>query len=209
MNNWYALKVFQNKVLQLQETVTRDACEAGEDVSTYVAMTSVDRTVSKGRVTNASASYSGDKMTDVLLSKRAVIRQAGREKQTVTIRKPLIPSLMFVRCSEDFIKALRHNHSGEFAVYTRISGEQRVPAAIPDDQMQTFIWITSEDLDVTYIGEPKDISFGDRVIVTDGPFKGLSGHVKRIKKDRKFVLSIGEIAAFTIEGITYKMMQKI
>ena len=70
--------------------------------------------------------------------------------------------------------------------------------------MQAFIWLTSEDNDVTYLGEPKDIKLGDKVKVTNGPFKGLEGHVKRIKKDRKFVLSIGNIAAFVIEGISHK-----
>ena len=50
---------------------------------------------------------------------------------------------------------------------------------------------------------------GDRVKVIEGPFKGLVGNVKRIKKDRKFVITIGTIAAFTIGGITHKMVKKI
>lgn len=163
--NWYALKVFQNRVLQMQEDIRKEAETESETVQTYIAMTE-------------------DK-------------------------KPLIASLMFVRCSEDFLKALKDCHFSEFCCYTRFAEDKKVPAVIPEDQMQTFIWLTSEDYDVSYIGEPKDISFGDRVKVVEGPFKGLEGYVKRIKKDRKFVLTVGSIAAFTIEGITYKMMQKI
>ena len=74
--------------------------------------------------------------------------------------------------------------------------------------MQAFIWLTLEDHKISYLGEPKDLKLGDRVKVIEGPFKGLVGNIKRIKKDRKFVISIGTIAAFTIEGITHKMVQK-
>ena len=116
---------------------------------------------------------------------------------------------MFIRCTESFLRTLKHNHLSELSYYTRNSDEQKVPAIIPDDQMQAFIWLTSEDYDVTYLGEPKDIKLGDRVKVIDGQFKGLEGHVKRIKKDRKFVITIGSIAAFTIGGITYKMLRRI
>ena len=75
--------------------------------------------------------------------------------------------------------------------------------------MQAFIWLTSEDKELTYLGDPKDIKLGDKVKVTDGPFKGLEGHVKRIKKDRKFVITIGTIAAFVIEGISHKDIELI
>ena len=60
-----------------------------------------------------------------------------------------------------------------------------------------------------YLGEPKDLKLGDRVRITSGPLKGQTGNVKRIKKDRKFVITIGNVAAFTIEGITHDMMEKI
>jgi transcription antitermination factor NusG len=86
---------------------------------------------------------------------------------------------------------------------------QKVPAIIPDDQMQAFIWLTSEDHEISYLGEPKDIELGDRVRVTEGPFKDFVGNIKRIKKDRKFIITIGTIATFTIGGITHKMVEKI
>jgi hypothetical protein len=78
-----------------------------------------------------------------------------------------------------------------------------------DEQMEAFIWMTSNDFDVKYLGEPKDLKLGDRVRITSGPLKGQTGNVKRIKKDRKFVITIGNVAAFTIEGITHDMMEKI
>lgn len=217
--NWYALKVFNNRLLQMQETILR---EAGEDngqgnstndstVETYIAMSSKEipaTTPSRSR-SKAEVSYSGNKLTLVPKSKRAIINESNNPQQTQTVKKPLVASLMFIRCTETFLKTLKHNHLSEFSYYTRYSEDHKVPAVIPDGQMQAFIWLTSEDTDVTYIGEPKDIKLGDRVKVVEGPFKGLIGNVKRIKKDRKFVITIGSIAAFTIGGITHKMVKKI
>ncbi|MBP5517638.1 MAG: KOW motif-containing protein [Bacteroidales bacterium] len=224
--NWYALRVFSNRVLQMQETIRKEA--SSEVVQTYIAMTSQVRTSGSSGNNKASVSYSGNKLTSIPKTKRAIINASNHPHPTVTIQKPIVASLMFIRCSESFLKTLKHNHLSEFTYYTRYSDKeiakdaitkekekpkkkqlQKVPAIIPDDQMQAFIWLTSENNSLQYLGEPKDIKLGDRVKVIDGSFKGLEGHVKRIKKDRKFVITIGSIAAFVIEGITHKMLKKI
>jgi len=170
--NWYALKVFYNKVHYFKEIIENDGVE------TYIAI------------------------------------QEG---------KLLVPSLMFIKSSEDYLKSLRDNHVKEFTYYKRarykinqtvnqLNSQSTlvfVPAVIPDDQMEIFKRATAEG--VRYLGEIETLNLkpGDRVRVTEGPFKGQVGFLKRIKKDRKFIITIGNIAAFTIEGITYKMVEKI
>lgn len=217
--NWYALKVFNNRLLQMQETIQRESEELyrqgnstnDSTVETYIAMSSKEvlTNASSRSRSKAEVSYSGNKLTLVPKSKRAIINESNHSQQTQTVKKPLVASLMFIRCTESFLKTLKHNHLSEFSFYTRYSDDHKVPAVIPDDQMQAFIWLTTEDTDVTYLGEPNNIKLGDRVKVIEGPFKGLLGNVKRIKKDRKFVITIGSIAAFTIGGITHKMVKKI
>lgn len=265
--HWYALKVFNNRLLQMQESIQRDAVEyygnkdcfyaiesisgfksgafiadPGKTVQTFIAMTKVDRTIPQRLGKNTLVSYSGEKIATNLASKRDVIRTSNKEHQVVTYKKPLVSSLMFIRCTETFLKTLKHNHLSEFSYYTRYSNapnhtnkeveqeqkqEQKpqtqdnskpgksskqlnkVPAVIPDDKMDLFICYTLNGSDVQYLGDPKEIKLGDRVKVTEGPFKGLIGNIKRIKKDRKFVLTIGSIASFTIGGITHKMVEKI
>ena len=210
-NNWYALKVFKNRLLQMQETIQRES--EGYDVQTYIAMTYVDRTIHQKPGKDTLVSYSGEQMAKNLASKRDIIRTANKEHKVITYKKPLVASLMFIRCTESFLKTLKNNHLTDFSYYTGTKQQgkqlQIVPAVIPDDQMQKFIWFTTKDYGIEYLGEPKDIKLGDRVIVIEGPFKGLVGNIKRIKKDRKFVITIGNIASFTIEGITHKMVQKI
>ena len=224
--NWYALKVFNNRLLQMQETIQKEAEGNGNkennanNVETYIAMTEVDKALPQKPGKNTLVSYSGEQMAKNLTSKRDIIRISNKKLTVVTYKKPLVPSLMFIHCTESFLKTLKHNHLSEFSYYTRYADKeltdkettkqlQKVPAIIPDDQMQAFIWLTSEDHEISYLGEPKDIKLGDRVRVTEGPFKGFVGNIKRIKKDRKFVITIGTIAAFTIGGITHKMVEKI
>ena len=226
ITNWYALKVFNNRLLQMQETIQREAEGNGNNdnnacnVETYIAMTEVDRALPQKPGKNSLVSYSGEQLAKNLTSKRDIIRIANKKQTVVTYKKPLVASLMFIHCTESFLKTLKHNHLSEFSYYTRYADKeltdkevtkqlQKVPAIIPDDQMQAFIWLTSEEHKISYLGEPKDIKLGDRVRVTEGPFKGFTGNIKRIKKDRKFVITIGTIAAFTIEGITHKMVEKI
>ena len=210
----------------MQETIQKEAEGYGNNennacnVETYIAMTEVDRALPQKPGKNSLVSYSGEQMAKNLTSKRDIIRIANKKQIVVTYKKPLVPSLMFIHCTESFLKTLKHNHLSEFSYYTRYADKeltdkevtkqlQKVPAIIPDDQMQAFIWLTSEEHKISYLGEPKDIKLGDRVRVTEGPFKGFTGNIKRIKKDRKFVITIGTIAAFTIEGITHKMVEKI
>ena len=213
----------------MQETIQKEAEGHGNsgnngnntcNVETYIAMTEVDRALPQKPGKNTLVSYSGEQMAKNLTSKRDIIRIANKKQQVVTYKKPLVPSLMFIHCTESFLKTLKHNHLSEFSYYTRYADKeltakeatrqlQKVPAIIPDDQMQAFIWLTSEDLKIEYLGEPKDIKLGDRVRVTEGPFKGFTGNIKRIKKDRKFVITIGTIAAFTIGGITHKQLKVI
>ena len=183
-------------------------------------MTEVDRALHQKPGKNTLVSYSGEQMAKNLTSKRDIIRIANKKLTVVTYKKPLVPSLMFIHCTESFLKTLKHNHLSEFSYYTRYADKeltdkettkqlQKIPAVIPDDQMQAFIWLTTEDHEISYLGEPKDIKLGDRVRVTEGPFKGFVGNIKRIKKDHKFVITIGTIAAFTIGGINHKMVEKI
>lgn len=160
--NWYALKIFYNKVLYFKDIIGKDGVE------TYFAI------------------------------------QEG---------KPLVPSLMFICCSEDYLQSLREDHKSELAYYRRACYVANslvfVPAVIPDDQMEMFRRATAKG--VRYLGEIQTLNLkpGDRVKVTEGPFKGQIGFLKRIKKDRIFIITIGNIAAFTIEGVTYKMVEKI
>ena len=226
--SWYALRVFGNKVLKFRRVIEQEARQGGNDeVETYIPMTQVKRTVTARSAHKAESkiSYSGNRLTVLPLSKKAIIRESEKPKRQVKIMRPLVASLMFIRCTEPFLNSLKNTYISDFSYYTRWEDAypetyapqdgkaskvlRKVAAKIPDDQMQAFIFLTKEDGRVTYLGEPQDIKLGDMVEVMEGPLMGRRGYVKRIKKDRKFLIVIGNAAVFMINTVNHKMLRRI
>ena len=115
--NWYALKIFYNKVFVFKELVEKDGMES------YIAMHK---------------------------------------------SKPLVSSLMFIRCTEEYLKSLREQHISEVIYYKRASyrGKQivYVPAVIPEEQMEVFRLATEEGCEFRLLGDIQnlDLKPGDR-----------------------------------------------
>lgn len=165
--HWYGLKVFYNRVKFIKEKL--DA----EGITTYVA-----------------------------------IKRDGT---------PLIASLMFVHCSLPVVQRIKVENNDYLFVYTRKSHPQQtlvnlstgesvtvdsdyesnVPSAIPDDEMQAFMIVANSGIDtLQYLGDDDPrYHVGSKVRVLKGPLKGAEGYIKRIKKDRKFIVCVSGIAA--------------
>ena len=123
--------------------------------------------------------------------------------------RPLISSLLFVRCTEKQILDFKHNAQPDisFSIYTRKemranrfdSGQQErnIPAPIPDNEMLAFILVTSASPETYEVLGPDDPKYhtGQKVRVTQGIFTGAEGRVKRIKKDRRLVITVNGIVA--------------
>ena len=74
-----------------------------------------------------------------------------------------------------------------------------------------FIFVcTAGQQGLSYLGEDKpEYHKGDRVRVTDGVFKGAEGYVKRIKKDRRLVVSIRGVVAVATSYIPPQFLEII
>ena len=59
------------------------------------------------------------------------------------IEKPLVNSLMFVRCKESWLISFKRDNSGDFMFYS--SPDSKRPGPIKDDEMKMFIFVTSAD----------------------------------------------------------------
>ena len=125
------------------------------------------------------------------------------------VEEPLAGPLLFVRCDLDCLKGLRNRFSGEMAPY--YDSLTRMPLVVPDSQMDPFIALCNfKDSDLEYLGDdaPK-YHEGDLVRVTDGVFKGLAGHVRRIRHDRRLVVTIDGVAAFATGHIPFAFLEKV
>lgn len=125
--------------------------------------------------------------------------------------EPLLKSLFFIQCPVEWLIAFKQRHYNQFMIYTDVPGGK--PAPIRDEEMAAFILVTSaynnnpDDIEVL---EPKpQYAKGDLVRVTEGFYKGATGIIKRIKKDRKLLVAITGVAVIAISHIPLCYLEKI
>lgn len=138
---------------------------------------------------------------------RSVVQVVGGRR--VSHRKPAISSLMFMQCSEAEATQIERRLMGEAMIY-RNRGE-KLPTAIPNEQMQMFIRVTSiEDFGMEYLGEvSEEWTKGDKVRVTGGIFEGAEGYIKRIKGNHRLVVAIEGITAVATSYIPTCYLERI
>ncbi len=127
----------------------------------------------------------------------------------VYVQEPLIRSLIFVNSTDDGLEMIRLKHSGSVSPYYDLRTNK--PIVVPDEQMDRFIKICSvKDSGLEYLGDDgPQFHKGDKVRVTDGIFKGFEGHIKRIKHDRRLIVTIEGVAAFATRFIPPAFLEKI
>ena len=125
------------------------------------------------------------------------------------VEKPLMASLLFVKCPERFLQTYKWMHDGHLLYYTEPGTNK--PGRIPDKEMENFRKATSIKTPGTvFLGsDTEKYCVGDRVRVTEGIYKGLEGHVKRIRHARKVLVSIRGIAIIALANIHPQFLEKI
>ena len=121
----------------------------------------------------------------------------------------IIGSLVFLQTTDEYLSRFEQDNFRRLWLYR--DPLTRKPAPIPDREMEVFIFVCSAGKQgLTYLGDDKpEYHQGDRVRVTDGPFKGAEGHIKRIKKDRRLVVSISGVAAVATTYIHPQFLETI
>lgn len=128
-----------------------------------------------------------------------------------SVRKPVISSLLFFCSTEQQALEQQQRLTDRVILYTRLVGWQKLPVAIPDREMNIFMLVASSgEKGLEYFGEaPRDYCIGQRVRVTDGPFKGAEGYIHRIKGNRRLIVSIEGVCAVATAYIPQCFIQKI
>lgn len=121
----------------------------------------------------------------------------------------VIASLVFFHVEEEYLSKFEQDNFSRLWVYR--DPLTRKPTPIPEREMEVFIFVCSAGKQgLTYLGDDKpEYHQGDLVRVTEGPFKGAQGHIKRIKKDRRLVVSIRGIAAVATTYIHPQFLETI
>lgn len=89
--------------------------------------------------------------------------------------------------------------------------ETKKPAIISDPEMDAFMLVTStDDPGLEYLSDaPEEFRRGDRVRVTEGVFKGAEGYIRRIKGNRRLIVSIEGVVAVATTYIPGSFLEKI
>lgn len=131
----------------------------------------------------------------VFYNRTQQIREQLVEDRVQYFIPDMISSLVFFRVEEEYLAKFEQANFSRLWVYR--DPLTRRPTPIQEREMEVFIFVCSAGKQgLTYLGDDKpEYHQGDMVRVTEGPFKGAVGHIKRIKKDRRLVVSIRGIAA--------------
>ena len=188
---WFAMRVFNNRILRIKEEWEQKGAR------TYMAVKTV-RTPATGTKTGTTTG-------------------ATPETATRSRTVQLAPSLLFVRTTPDALKDFKQDHFSELMIYRRADSTD--PAPIPEEQMRMFILVTSatDGRDVDLVSETLmgpdtrqfDFKPGEKVRVTEGPFKGAEGVIKRIKKDRKLLVAVQGVVVVAISNIPARFLERI
>jgi transcription antitermination factor NusG len=114
-----------------------------------------------------------------------------------------------VHCEESEVLRLVAESDVKMWVYRTSDGSR--PAAIPDREMEVFRFVVTagrEGLELLGDDRP-EYHEGDRVVVTGGPFKGAEGHIKRIKRDRRLIVTIKGVVAVATAYIHPSLLRKV
>ncbi len=145
-------------------------------------------------------------------TEEVVVERGGARHKRM---RAVIPSLMFMRTDEADAKArvaaLRQRGFGVSLYKRTLANGELVPAPIPRREMEMFILVSSSGASgLEYFDETAlDLSVGRHVRVTAGIFAGSEGYIKRIKGNRRFVVSINGICAVATPYIPVAFLEPI
>ena len=197
--HWYAMKVFYNKVFDMEDLLEAYGIES------FIA---VHKEEQKGKAHSLAArKLAGERDR---IGRRKFIQQGPM----IFKRNPIIASLMFIRADEDqlafvssrlFDPVAQKSHG-----FIYKNADREGYSVIPDIQMESFRLAISawnngwEIVDANLALDP-----GDKVRVIDGPMKGAEGYIKRIGKDKRLLVCIEGVIAVATSYIPRQFLEKV
>jgi len=129
--------------------------------------------------------------------------------------EPLIPNILFAQVTEEdlnhTITSVDNAYLSYYYNHFRTNDDgKNPPLAVPDKQMDNFINLTSIDNDHILFVDHSQCHFksGDRVIITDGDFRGIEGRVARVSRQQRVVIELDGIGCIATAYIPKAFIRK-
>lgn len=156
----------------------------------------------KSSVVRATAQKDGVEWYTPIREKEVVVNDIVEVKT-----EELMPSLIFVRASVEWIERLRAITGDNVMPYCE-PGSSRI-YAIDDKEMDIFRFVARTAARHIDIVNDVELRANDRVRITGGIFNGMEGYILRIHGTRRFVVAIEGVAAIATTYIPKQFIEKI
>ena len=144
-----------------------------------------------------------------MVKNRPLVRNAVQGDSVKTYIASVAPNILFLYCTKGYIETLTERCPGALFFYR--NPQRTEPQAIDEKQMRNFMLVTSapEEYLIRLDDVSREFLQGQRVRVTGGVFKGAEGVIKRIKGDRRLVISITGIACVATAFIHPSLLEPV
>ena len=127
--------------------------------------------------------------------------------EVVVRHTPLMPSLLFLRTTEEFIARLKVETQDNVLPYCEPGTAKPMPIA--EQEMELFRFVATTAARSIEPVDEKLLKQGSRVRITGGVFEGKEGYIARIRGDRRFVVRIRGVAAIATTYIPKQFISHI
>ena len=193
--NWYALKIFFNKVFEIESRLMEMGLE------TYIPVRQVQLKGEDHMRAARRLATPDDRRRD---------NQFVQAGPVIFKRVPVVSSLLFVHAPKERLPEVESCVDGRGFVYK--TADRKTEAVIPDKQMAMFQLVCSSGAEGLEFFADDDLTrykAGDKVRVLEGPLKGAEGYIKRIRKDRRLLVSIEGFIAVATSFIPPQFLEKV
>lgn len=116
---------------------------------------------------------------------------------------PAVHNLLFVHSTQHTLTTLKMEHSifepMRYMMRRHLDNAHSEILQVPDVQMDNFIRVASvTDDSVMFLQAAPELRLGQKVMISEGYFAGVTGVVRRIKGNKRVVVQIDDVAAAAI-----------
>lgn len=136
---------------------------------------------------------------------RSQTADGKQEKKLV----PAVNNLVFVYAAKTDLDAFIRSFGDSRPVNYYWDRTTDAPLTVPSKAMEDFIKIASSmDEDLIYLTEISEkLKEGQKVTITDGPFKGVEGKIVRIRKNRRVMVELPGMLAVASTYVSPKIVE--
>lgn len=138
-------------------------------------------------------------------------KKIERNGKQMTVEVPAVSNLCFVRSTRAFLDEFFYSMGENRHAHFIWNPHTRKPIIVPDKAMEDFIHVSRVMADeVLYLQDvTSKLKEGQKVRVTDGPFKGIEGTILRIKRSRRVVVELPGLLAIATNYIDPRDLEPV